>query len=208
MELSRNKFVFYILMAVVIVLLNPYTLKLPLINQVLGFFLAVFLPGFLFLNITGVKEIDGVDRMLYPLGISIALLMFTGLLINTLYPFLGIKTPFKSIYIDLTFFTLLFALIFLYFIFVEDSFSSAFDLSKLLDPVNVFLFSIPFVTIIGVYLRNVYGITFLLIISLLIISLVPILVAFGKIKKGSYIIAVSVVSISLLFHTSLVTNYI
>lgn len=208
MELSRNKFVFYILMAVVIVLLNPYTLRLPLINQVLGFFLAVFLPGFLFLNITCVKEIDGVDRMLYSLGISIVLLMFTGLLINTLYPFLGIKTPFKSIYIDLTFFTLLFALIFLYFIFGEDPFSSAFDLNKLLDPVNVFLFSIPFVTIIGVYLRNVYGITFLLIISLLIISLVPILVAFGKIKKGSYIIAVSVVSISLLFHTSLVTNYI
>lgn len=194
-------------MAIVVFLLNPYTLRLPLINQVMGFLLAGFLPGFLFLKITGFKEIDSIDRMLYSLGISIAFLMFMGFLINTLYPLLGIKTPFRWIYIDLTFFALLFALIFLYLLFGEDSFSTV-DLNRLLDHVNLFLFSIPFLTIIGVYLRNVYGITLLLIISLLVVSLVPILVAFGKIKKGSYIIAVSVISISLLFHTSLVTNYI
>jgi len=202
----KFKIVLFTFVLIFCMVLNLMAFRFPVITQLVSLSL-ILCTGFLFVKIIRINS-DLIDETLYALGISIFLLMFMGLLINTLYPVLGIKTPFKEIYIHLSFFALLFALLILYWIFGKDSSSSTFDLNELLDPINIFLVSVPFLTIIGVYLRNVYGNTLLLIISLLIISLVPILVAFNRIKKRSYIIAVLVISISLLFHTSLVTNYI
>jgi len=205
MELSRNKFAFYILMAVVVVLLNPYTLRLPLINQLLGFFLAGFLPGFLFLKINGFKEMDVIDRMLYSLGISIFFIMFIGLLINTTFPLLGFRKPLHAI-TPLLILSILLLLALSYRSLDKERFLESRD--GLITPQNIFLLLLPFIIIISTYIRNISGNGSLIIITILLISLIPVFVAFNKIPRESYPLAVFAVSISLLFHLSLISNYI
>ncbi|WP_301664507.1 DUF2206 domain-containing protein [Methanoculleus frigidifontis] len=68
---------------------------------------------------------------------------------------------------------------------------------------------LPFGAIAGTYLMNNYGINFLLMILLTIISLIPIVIAYTKwIPRKYYPYVVFSVALTLLYHTSLISMYI
>lgn len=89
MELSKNSFIAIVLSILLIILLNPYTVKIPLINEILGFFVIAFLPGFLCLKITGSESSDKINMLLYSLGLSLTIIMLAGFLLNMIISMAG-----------------------------------------------------------------------------------------------------------------------
>ena len=73
--------------------LDAVGLHLLVVNQVIGFVYLTFIPGILLLKIFKFRELHLVDRLLYSVGLSIAFIIVTGLLVNALYPAIGILKP-------------------------------------------------------------------------------------------------------------------
>ena len=150
-----------------------------------------------------------IESFLYSVGLSLATIMFTGFFINIIYPLFGIKDPISFFYLIAT---ISFLVLFLSVLsFVRDR---SFSAPNLLDTKNfmsnqfLFLSTLPFLSILGIYLMNNYQINLILILLILFIGLTALLVTFDKIPKILYPFTVFIISISILFHTSLISNYI
>jgi uncharacterized membrane protein len=86
-----------IIVADVSVLLN-----VPVLRQVLGFVLLVFLPGFLLIQVIRLKQ-PPVESALFTLGLSVSFLMFVPFAMDIVYPALGILRPLTSLPLIATF---------------------------------------------------------------------------------------------------------
>lgn len=191
------------------ILINSVGITIPFLREFLGFIYLTFVPGIIILRILKIHEIGSIETFLFSIGLSLATLMFTGFFMNYFYPFLGIKDPISFSYLIVSITVLIIFLCGLSFIRdrgfsvpcfinIEHSISNQF----------MFLFSMPFFAIIAVYLMNSYQINFVLILLIGFIGLVALLVAFDKIPRILYPFAVFVISISILYQTSLISNYI
>jgi uncharacterized membrane protein len=72
-------------------------LNIFVFRQITVFVYLSFIPGFVLLKILRLKETSVVDSVLFSVGLSIAFLMFVGLLINESYLALGISQPLSTI---------------------------------------------------------------------------------------------------------------
>lgn len=210
---EMNKFLSVIL-TIQIVLISAIGLEyigfnIPVIRELVGVIYLLFVPGIIILRILRIHKIGNIPTILYSLGLSITFLMLLGCIINFIYPFFGIKNPLSTINIFLSVF--LFVILFCVICFLRDKSYSDPDFIELngILPQSLFLCLIPFLTIFATYLFNFYNSNFLMIFLFLIISIIVILIGFDKvIPKKIYPLAIFVISISLLYHTSLITNYI
>ena len=84
-------------------------LNIFVFRQIMVFVYLSFIPGFVLLKILNLKETSVVDTVLFSAGLSIAFLMFIGLLINESYITLGIPQPLSTtpLTIVLSFITLI-----------------------------------------------------------------------------------------------------
>jgi len=73
--------------------LDKLGLGIPLLRQIIGFIYLTFIPGFLILKCFKINGKKIVEDVLYSVGLSLSFLMFTGVLINFLYPLVGISKP-------------------------------------------------------------------------------------------------------------------
>jgi uncharacterized membrane protein len=73
--------------------LDAVGLQIPILRQLIGFIYLSFIPGIIILRILKLHKLGNIQTLLYTVGLSIATLMFTGLLMNTIYPFIGITRP-------------------------------------------------------------------------------------------------------------------
>ena len=76
--------------------------NVPILRQVMVFVYLTFFPGFLLLIALKVEKRDMLEIILLSVGLSIALVMFIGFMINMLYPILGISQPLSTIPLTLT----------------------------------------------------------------------------------------------------------
>ena len=74
----------------------------PVLRQIISFVYLTFVPGFVLLKFIKSREINTLEIVLFSVGLSIAFLMFVGLLINELYPIIGVSQPLSTIPILLT----------------------------------------------------------------------------------------------------------
>ena len=72
-------------------------LNIFVFRQIIVFIYLSFIPGFVLLKILKLKETSVLDNILLSVGLSIAFLMFLGLLINELCLTLGISNPLTTI---------------------------------------------------------------------------------------------------------------
>ena len=68
-------------------------LDIPALRQGVGFIFLTFLPGILTLRILRIHNINTAESVVYSVGISVAFVMFTGVLVNFLLPVFGISKP-------------------------------------------------------------------------------------------------------------------
>ncbi|MDP3066320.1 MAG: hypothetical protein Q8N08_06215, partial [Methanobacteriaceae archaeon] len=189
-------------------------LDIPILKEVIGFYLVLFIPGTLFLRIINLDRIDSKGQiLLYTIGSSLVILMVIGFLMNYLYPILGMNKPLSPFSIIITLNLFIFILCFLsYFIDIRranKSPTNKVDLKNLVSSPLLFPFIIPILSILGAYMMNIYQSNILTILMIFLIGVVAFMVSLGKlIPSKLYPLIVFIISISILLHKSLITNHI
>src|SRR5665647_1577246 len=193
------------------VLINLYLAYLgfgiPVIQVPISFAYLTFVPGILLLRILKLHELGNVRTLLYSMGLSLSFVMAVGVVMNAVFPRIGLANPisFIPLVVVLTSLVLLLCLLsyvrdgeFSNPVYVNISFGS-------LNPQVLLLCLLPFLTIFATFLMNYNGTNSLQMVLLLIIMAIPFVVVLGWIPQKLYAFLLFVVSFSLLFHTSLIS---
>ena len=207
----------------VLTLLDYIGLNTTPFRELIGIFLVLFIPGTIFLRFLNLEIKNWGKLFLYTIGTSLFILILIGFLINILYPLIGIETPLSalSIIISLTVFIITFSLL----CYFKDKRSPQLSLDESEYKINLNIKKssinnlisipillpvlIPLLSILGAYMMNVYQSNILTIIMIILIGLLAFLVSINKfIPRNTYPFIIFTISIALLLHKSLITNYI
>jgi len=193
-----------------VIVLDAIGFKIPIIIQFIGFGYLIFVPGILILRILKLHKLGNIETILYTVGLSISTLMFIGLFMNVTYPIFGISKPLSNLSFTITINILVFILCILSYVRDKDFSNPTFiNFKNLLCLPALFLLLIPFLSVFGTYLFNFYNSNVLLMFLILIIATVSILIGLDIfIPKNLYSLAVFVISLSLLYHRSLISTYL
>ena len=185
-------------------------IQIPILRQLIGFIYLTFVPGIIILRILKLHKLGNIETLLYTVGLSIATLMFTGLFMNTFYPLFGISGPISIVPLIITISVVVLVLCILCYVRDQDFSDSSFiDVGNVLSPPALFLCLVPFLAIFGTYLVNFHHNNIILMFLIVILAIIAILIAFDKfIPKDLYPLAVFVIAISLLYHSSLISMYL
>lgn len=188
--------------------LDALNIQIPILTQLICFIYLTFVPGILILRALRLHKLGHIETIIYTIGLSLSSLMFIGFFMNTLYPLIGILKPISMNYLIITISVFVFFLSLLSY-FRDKNFNchELVDLGEFFNPFTLFLFLLPFLSIIATYQLNYGGINTLQMILLLIISLTPILIL-KWLPEKFFPFAIFIISISLLYHSSLISNYI
>lgn len=184
-------------------------LKIPVLRQLVCFIYLFFIPGILTLRILKLHNFESIENFLYAIGLSISILMFMGFFINTFYPIIGISKPISIVPLISTISLIVLALCFLCYLIDKDfSEPNYIELKDIISVPALFLYLIPLLTIAGTYLVNFHQNNLLLMIVIFLLSLTIVLANLNLIPSSLYSLTVFVISISLLFHNSLISKYL
>ena len=191
--------------------LNSFYVHIPVVSEVSAFISLIFINGVLILRILRIHGLGNIETLLYSVGLSIASLMFLGMIIDLIYPLFGIQKPISLIPLLITFtlFTVFLSVLSYYRDGnYKNSVSLSMDIEGLTTP-TLFLFLIPFLAIFGTYAVNHYNNNSILMIMFGLFACMPLLVAYDRvIPKKLYPLAIFTISIALLLSTSLISNHI
>lgn len=183
-------------------------IHIPIIGELFGFLIITFVPGFIILRILRQHNIGNIKSVLFSVGLSLSFLMILGLIINMLYPYFGFK-PFSFISIFVAIIISIIVLLVVAYIrdrsYISDE---KLNFHELLSPPLILVILIPLVGIIGVYFVNLWNNNVLLMGLILVISLIPILIVSKNIPSKYYPLIIFALSITLLYHVSLFSQYV
>lgn len=183
-------------------------LDIPVARQVIGFIYFTFIPGILIIKLLKINEIEWLEKILFSVGFSIAFLMTTGLLINELGPLFGISAPLSMIPLLLILNGFILACVILIY-FRDESFSLWSIKPYGLSPLTLLIAIIPVLSIAGAMFVNIHQNNLLLLFMLIAISLIFVVVVLSKkISPKIYPLAVLMIAIAIVYHSSIVSNYI
>jgi len=190
--------------------LDAVGFQIPIIRQFIGFVYLTFVPGILILRVLKLHKLGNIETILYTVGLSITTLMFSGLCMNIAYPFFGIFKPLSNLSFIITISILVLVLCVLSYARDKDFSNPTFiNFENLLCLPALFLLLIPFLSVFGTYLFNFYNSDVLLMFLIVIVAMVCILIGLDIfIPKNLYSLAVFVISLSLLYHRSLISMYL
>lgn len=191
-----------------VILLNILGIHIPLFEEIISIINIIFVPGILFLRTLKLHKLGSVKTFLFTIGSSVSLIMAVGFLLNIIFLQFG-KTP-------LTFQNIIGSMIILSIIlsitaYIQDknysnpSFLEMHDLKSLILYFSILLLLL---TIIGTCYMNYYSSNILSLICILLIPIIVLAVIFDKVSFKLYPLLIFIISISLLFHNSLISNYI
>ena len=200
--------ILYLLLILQIATLLAVVLNAPVQRQFFGFLYLSFLPGYLLLKLFKLEKVGLVETVLFSVGISLAFLMFCGLLLNLLSTTLGLPNPLSTLPIVTSLSTIVLVIYCLVY-------AKRKELSKCplpdfkFSPIAFLLVGIPIITVFGTELARIYANPFVLMLLVIIVCLV-VIGAFwkGVIPAKNYPLAILAISFFLLFHISLVTNFL
>ncbi|HML05241.1 MAG TPA: DUF2206 domain-containing protein [Methanobacterium sp.] len=202
-----------------LIIVESVGLHIPIITEIIGSFIVLFIPGTLLLRLLNVDIESNGQILLYTVGTSIFILMFMGFLINTIYPIIGFNKPLSSLSIIIT--INIFIIVFCLICFLVERYRNQpsnsltpeipvkkIHITKLPSPVHLFLVLLPILSILGVYAMNTYQSNILSIIVIILIGIFAFIINTFRISAKLYPLIVFSFSVSLLLHMSLITNYI
>jgi len=182
----------------------------PILRQVVGFVYLSTIPGLLILRVLRIHNLGVVESLLYAVGLSLFSLMFLGFFINVLLPAFGIPDPFSLIPLAASITVIVIVLSIVAYLRDRFYFSpkSAYPMS-MPTPGAVALCLLPLLSIFGTSVMNFYDYNVPLLALLFIVAVLPVIfVSTGRISGQLYPLAIFVMSISLLYHTSLISMHL
>ena len=190
-------------------MLSTVLLDIPVARQILVFLYLTFVPGFVILKLLKMRELNLLQTIIFSVGLSIALTMLLGLVINISLPLFNIMTPLSIL-----------PLIAIFSIFVTAAAFTAFlrntDIrifETKFNPKNLLLilpFGILILSIVGIMFVNVYQNNLIVMLAIVTIALTFVISLFYKqlSLQKFYPIIIFIFAISLLLQFSLFSNYI
>ncbi len=195
---------------IVVVCLDLVGYHIPIAREALAFLYVTFLPGVLVLKVLRLHGLGTIETALYSIGLSLAVLMFTGLAANTIYPLFGYMWPFSLEALFPMLIAVMQALLLL--ALARDREYSGPDPTVSVTPPGPavpLLVLLPFLAIIGTYVRNTHHMVTYLFLLLVLIAVISLAIGFDRlIPPSCYPLAVYSIALSLLYHTSLISGYI
>jgi len=202
----------YFLIAIVFLQLIVYFtvfFDIPIARQLLGFFYFTFLPGFVILKLLKLDEFGWAETVLFSVGLSVAFLMLAGLLISEFGFLFGISRPLSLIPLMIVLNSLVLMGGVSVYLKSEDV-----EVWKS-EPVKkshfgLLFLCLPILSIVGAMYVNVYGSNLLLLFMIVAISVLFIVGVLSEkfLSSNLYPFAVLMIAIALLYHSSLISNYI
>lgn len=188
--------------------ISDVSLLILILRIISGFLLLLILPGFLFFCIVTKESTTLSFAILYSLGFSIAFIYLYGTIMSILSPLFGLTQPLSLQYLLFALFSFL-GIASVLVVRKGDYLGSFLPTKITIIPKAVIAVSLVLpVALIGVILQNIYGTNAGIIAMILIITAVPFLVIKKLIPKQYYPYMLYIISLALLFHTSLISNYV
>lgn len=189
-----------------------YTLvffDVPVARQVIGFLYLTFVPGFVIAKLLKLDKLDGLETVLFSVGFSVAFLMIAGLLINDFGLLFGFSEPLSMmpLLITLNGFILVGAVL----VFLRGESVKLWEAKNLrLFPSALLLMGLPVLSVVGAFWVNAFESNVISLFLMVAIALVFVMGAISKtlLPPKLYPLAVLMIAISLLFHSSFISNYI
>ena len=185
-------------------------LNIPVIRDIIVFAYLSFVPGFVILKALKLKELNLLQTFLVSVGLSLAALMFIGLLVNELYITLGLSNPLSII--PLTTAVSTFTLV-VFFVSYKRGFSintisldEVWKSTRSYLPLVFVLIILPIICVVGALYVNdpimiilCFTIAVLCVLSVVSIKLIP---------SKFYPLLILSISLSILFLNLLFSKYI
>jgi uncharacterized membrane protein len=152
-----------------------------------------------------------VEILIFSVGFSVAILMLGGLVINEVIPLFGVATPLTqtSLLVALNLFLILGEALML----VKDEKMPLWTTERVKVNVPLLLaIALPILSILGATILNVFGSNLVLLVMIAAVPLLLAVLLLTATKKSLppeyYAIAVLMISVAMVFHTSLITKYL
>lgn len=190
--------------------LGAIGLEIPVLRQLIAFIYLAFVPGIIILRILKLHKLGNIETLLYSVGLSLTTLMLTGLLVNTLYPLVGISEPISLTPLLIT--ISIVVLVLCAICYVRDRrFADPIliHINDVLSPPALLLYLVLFLGIFGALLVTFNHNNIPLMLLMIAIAVIVILITLGKfIPRNLYPLAVFVIGLSLIFHQSLLSQFL
>jgi uncharacterized membrane protein len=184
-------------------------LDVPLARQVIGFLYLTYVPGFILVGLLRLNKLDTAQTLLFSTGFSVSSLMFLGLLVNELFPVLGVHNPLSPWPLMVAMNSLVVGFCLVNYLSKKDF--RVFVKIQKPSPWILFFISLPFLSAAGTFIVNSGGSNVLsLLLIIITCGLVLTYVSLGKTKFSSNFrsLVLLMIALSLLLQYSLITNYI
>ena len=176
--------------------------QIPLLRGLVVSVYLLYIPGILVLRVLRLHQLGGVRTPLFAVGLSLATVMGTGLLMTTLYPLLGFDRPLALVPVVMTegvIITLLVALS--YWRDHSPTEGGIIDQRDVPTPAVLALCLLPFLSIFAAYAMNAYSSNMLLLALIIIIAITALWISTSaSVPKELYPLAVFVIAVALLYH--------
>jgi len=181
----------------------------PVARQVVGFLYFTFIPGLLIIKLLKLDELNGVETVLLSVGLSVAFLMLAGLFINEFCFLFGFSAPLSLMPLIIILNSLILVGGVLIYLRSEDV--------KLLgddfpwpSPLALLFVCLPILSVVGAMWVNAYENNSILLFMIIAIALLFVTGVFSKklLPPKLYPFAVLMIAIAILYHSSLISNYI
>ena len=177
-------------------------------RQVILFLYLTFVPGFVIVKILRMDKLDGLETVLFSVGLSVAFLMFAGLVINELSFIFGISQPLSQV--PLMIILNIFVIVAAVFVYSRGYAKPLRLAAPKFSLVALLLLVLPILSIVGALQVNAYGNNLILLTMTITISLLFVTGVLSKklFPPKLYPLALFVISLSLLYQSCFVSNYI
>ena len=189
-------------------------LNIPFLREISAILFFTIIPGLLIIQILRLNRIKFIKKFILSVGLSISFIIFVGLFLNSLYPFILKPLSFINVFGSFNLFIVVLNLIAYwrnkYDFDIKDIFNFKINFEdKLTFPILLpFLF--PVLMILGTYLMNATGNNILILVTLFLIPIYIILIVYlkDKVPEAVYPISIWIIGISLLFMHGLSSNHL
>lgn len=200
---------FLLLLVLILTALTSCGLQVPALTQAAGFLFITFIPGLLLLRILRVHNTGFVECLGYSVGLSLAFDMAILAAINFILPLAGILQPLRPLPISIAF-ALLTSILILWAHFRDHEFTHTVAQKQSIHWPPVLLLTLLLLsTILAARIADTQGNNTLLVICLAGVAFIVLTGAIGKfIRPPLYPFAVFIISLCLLYQTTLMTPYL
>ena len=188
--------------------LDLINFQMPILRQFIGFIYLTFVPGVLLLRLLRLKQISFTEKSMFTVALSLVTLMLSGFFINELGVFF-VEKPISTIPLFCMIFLIVSILLIVCYIREKNTIynPSFITLNYNMAPIMIYLFVILFSILFGTYVVNYYHSNIFLLFAVLLIASIVFLICFDKfIPETMYPLIIFVLSISLLYHNSLISS--